>query len=116
MKQKKRNRFDNDSKKKHRIAVIVTKDSSAKFKKIKKTTFLLTIALSIKIKILNSSKRRQINVYAEKSRIIEFRHEMNVSIMRKSLVLNNYIFRSIHKRDLATESYLIEMNVVIFDT
>ena len=102
--------------KKHRIAVIVTKNSSAKFKKIKKATSLLTIALSIKIKILNPSKRRQINVYAEKNKIIEFEHEINVLIMRKPLVLSNYIFRSIHKRNLATESYLIEMNVVISDT
>ena len=101
--------------KKHQITIIVIKNSSAKFKKIKKTTFLLIIALSIKIKTLNSSKRRQINVYAEKNKIIEFEHEMNVSIMRKSFVLNNYIFRSIHKRDLVIESYLIEINVVISD-
>ena len=101
--------------KKHRIAVIVTKNFSAKFKKIKKTIFMLIIALSIKIKTLNSSKRRQINVYAEKSRIIEFEHKMNVSIMRKSFVLNSYIFRSIHKRNLVIEPYLIEINVVISD-
>ena len=54
-------------------------------------------------------------MYAEKNRIIESEHEMNVSITRKSLALNNYIFRSIHKRNLAIESYLIEINVVIFD-
>ena len=105
---------------KHWITVIVIKNTSAKSEKISKTiffstAFLLIIALSIKIKILNSFKRRQINVYAEKNRIIKSKHEINVSIIQKLFVSNNYIFRSIHKRNLIIESYLTEINAIIFD-
>ena len=41
---------------------------------------------------------------------------MNVSITRKSFVLRSYIFWSIHKRNLIIESYLAEINAMIFDT
>ena len=101
---------------KYRVSVIVIKNTSVKSRKIKKTIFFQISALSIKIKILNSFKRRQINVYAEKSKIIEFDQKVNVSITRKPLVLNSYIFRSIHKRDLIIESYLVEINAIVSDT
>ena len=58
-------------------------------------------------------KRRQINMYAEKSKIIKSKHKINVSVIQKSFVLNSYIFQSIHKRNLSIELYLIKINVEI---
>lgn len=106
---------------KHRIAVTVTKDTSAKSKKVPEATSLpaaalLATALPIKIKTLSPPRRCQTNVYAEESRVIEPGHGMNVPITRKPLALGSYIFRPIHKRDLVTESYLAEINAVISDT
>ena len=100
----------------HRIAVTVTKDPSAKSRKVGEATSLLAAAIPIKIKILNPPRRRQTNVYAEESRAIEPGHGMNVPITRKPLASGSYIFRPIHKRDLAIESYLAGVNAVVSDT
>ena len=100
----------------HRIKIKTTKNSSAKFKKIDNFFLATKITLSIKIKTFKPSKRRQANVYVEKTRILKNEQGQNVSIIHKSLTVNNYVFESIQRRDMTMKFYSSCVNAIIFST
>ena len=98
----------------HHVKIKTIKNSSAHFRKIDNSALInIAAKLSMKVKTLKASKRRQVNVYAERIRVIEKNQKQNVSLIHKSLVLNNYIFESIQRRDLVIGSYLLDVNAMV---
>ena len=101
----------------HRIKIRVIKNSSVHFKKIDSPilTIMTIIAaeLSVKTKTFKISKRRQANVYVEKTQIIQKNQKQNVSMNHKSLILNDYIFEPIQRKNHTMRSYLSDVNAMI---
>ena len=101
----------------HRIKIRIIKNSSAHFRKIDSSTLTIMTAiaaeLSVKTKTLKTSKRRQTNVYVEETQIIQKNQKQNVSVSHKSLILNDYIFEPIQRKNHIMKSYLSDVNAMI---
>ena len=87
--------------KNHQIEVQITK---TKFFLIKKIDFF---------KSKFKSKKRQMNIYAKKSAILNHNQKKNVKIKHKFLIFENYVFELIRKIDLNFFSCLFEIHVVV---
>ena len=60
-------------------------------------------------------KRRQMNVYAKKSAVLNHAQEKNVKIRHKFLTLKSYVFESIQRIDFNLFSCLFEIHAVVSD-
>ena len=98
-------------KKKERDVMIIQKNHQVKTQ-ITRTKFLLTKRIDF-FKNKSESKKRQINVYAEKSVMLNHVQKKNVKIKHKFLIFENYVFESIQKIDLSIFSCFFEIHVVV---
>ena len=79
-----------------------------------KTKFLLTKRIDL-FKRRPESRRRQMNVYAKKSMILNHVQKKNVKVRHKSLTSKSYVFELIQKIDLSISSCLLEVHAVVSD-
>ena len=91
--------------------IIIQKNHQVEIQ-ITKTKFFLTKKIDF-FKRRSESRRRQINVYAKKSVILNYVQKKNVKIRHKFLTSKNYVFEFIQKINLNIFSYFLEIHAVV---